>query len=70
MGLAAPDFSYIAKCMNIDQKQFLKMFNKRLQELDLKFLARDVEPFLFSSEQTARILTFKDYWDTQKMKWT
>lgn len=69
MGLAEPDFSYIAKCMNIDQEQFLKLFNERLQELDLNFLARDVEPFLFSSEQKERILTFHDYWKTQKVKW-
>ena len=69
MGLAEPDFSYIAKCMNIDQKQFLKLFNKRLQELDLNFLARDVEPFLFSSEQKERILTFHEYWKMQKVKW-
>jgi predicted nucleotidyltransferase component of viral defense system len=69
MGLAKPDFGYISKCMNVDQQQFLKLFNKRLQELDLNFLARDVEPFLFSSEQKERILTFKDYWNSQKNKW-
>ena len=70
MGLAEPDFSYIAKCMNIDQKQLLKLFDERLQELDFNFLARDVEPFLFSSEQKERILTFRDYWKTQKVKWS
>jgi predicted nucleotidyltransferase component of viral defense system len=70
MGLAEPDFSYIGKCMNINQEQFLKLFDARLNELDLSFLARDVEPFLFSSEQKVRILTFKDYWNTQKDKWS
>jgi hypothetical protein len=69
MGLAEPDFSYIGKCMDIDQKQFLKLFNERLQELDLKFLARDVEPFLFSSEHKERILTFHDYWKMQEVRW-
>ena len=69
MGLAEPDFSYIAKCMNIDKQQFLKLFNERLQKLDLNFLARDVEPFLFSSEQKERILTFHEYWKMQKVKW-
>jgi predicted nucleotidyltransferase component of viral defense system len=69
MGLAEPDFSYIAECMHIEKKQFLKRFNERLQELDLNFLARDVEPFLFSSEQKERILTFRDYWEPQKIKW-
>jgi len=43
--------------------------HERLQELDLNFLAGDVEPFLFSSGQKDRILTFRDYWETQKIKW-
>ena len=70
MGLAEPDFSYIAKCMNIDKQQFLKLFNERLQKLDLNFLASDVEPFLFLSEQKERILTFRDYWKTRQIKWS
>jgi len=69
MGLAEPDFSYIAKCMNIDKQPFIKQFDKRLQDLDLNFLAKDVEPFLFSSEQKVRILTFQEYWKTQQIKW-
>jgi hypothetical protein len=67
MGLAEPDFSYIAKCMGCDKKQFLKLFGERLKELDLNFLAKDVEPFLFSSEHKERILTFRDYWKTKKI---
>jgi len=69
MGLAEPDFNYIARSINIEQKQFLKLFDEKLQNIDLNFLARDVEPFLFSSEQAQRILTFYDYWKTQKVKW-
>jgi predicted nucleotidyltransferase component of viral defense system len=65
MGLAEPDFSYIAKCMGCDKKQFLKLFDAKLKELDLKFLAKDVEPFLFSSEHKERIVTFRDYWKTK-----
>jgi len=67
MGLAEPDFNYIAKCMGCDKKQFLKLFDERLKELDLNFLAKDVEPFLFSAEQKERILTFHDYWKTKNM---
>jgi predicted nucleotidyltransferase component of viral defense system len=66
MGVAEPDFSYIAKCMGCDKKNFLKLFDERLKELDLKFLAKDVEPFLFSAEQKERILTFRDYWKSRK----
>ncbi len=69
MGLTDPDFDYISKCMNISQKQFLQLFSERIQELDLNFLAQDVEPFLFLSEQKERILTFADYWNTEKNRW-
>ena len=43
--------------------EFLRRFNKRVEELDLNFLARDVEPFLFTPEQQERVLTFRDYWN-------
>jgi hypothetical protein len=33
-----------------------------VEELDLEYLARDVEPFLFSPEQKERVLTFREYW--------
>jgi hypothetical protein len=33
-----------------------------VDNLDLKFLAKDVEPFLFSHEQKERILSFREYW--------
>ena len=67
MGLAEPDFNYIAKCTGSDKQQFLKLFDERLNELDLNFLAKDVEPFLFSSENKERLLTFRDYWKTKNM---
>jgi hypothetical protein len=41
------------------------LFDAKLKELDLKFLAKDVEPFLFSSEHKERIVTFRDYWKTK-----
>jgi len=69
MGLAKPDFTYISKCMAIDKTAFLKLFSERLQELDLNFLAGDVEPFLFFSEQKERILTFREYWETVNGEW-
>ncbi len=65
LGLAQPDFGYINQCINIERDQFLNMFNERLHDLDLDYLAKDVEPFLFSSEQKERILTFRDYWNAQ-----
>lgn len=62
MGFASPDFDYIEKLLGMDRVEFLRRFEQRLDELDLNFLARDVEPFLFAPEQQARITTFRDYW--------
>ena len=66
MGFAIPDFGYIEKILDMDQAEFLRRFDKRLGELDLNLLARDVEAFLFSSEQRERIVTFRDYWLKKK----
>ena len=62
MGFAISDFVYIEKNLGIDQAEFIRRFDERLGELDLNFLARDVEPFLFSSDQQERVTTFRDYW--------
>lgn len=62
LGLTAPDFSYIDKYIAADKTKFLEIFKDRLDNLDLNFLAKDVEPFLFSNEQKERILSFREYW--------
>lgn len=69
IGIANPDFQYLAECANTRQQEFLRRFDKRLEELDLNFLAKDVEPFLFNAEQRERILAFKDYWAGQSARW-
>jgi len=62
MGFTISDFVYIEKILGVDQAEFSRSFEERLKELDLNFLARDVEPFLFASEQQERVTTFRDYW--------
>ena len=62
MAFAISDFVYIETILGIDQAEFLRRFDKRLGELDLNFLARDVEPFLFALEHQERVSTFRDYW--------
>ena len=62
LGITGPDFSYIDKYFAADRTQFLKIFKDRVDSLDLKYLAKDVEPFLFSNEQKERILSFREYW--------
>jgi len=65
-GFADPDFDYIGRIIGLDREEFLNRFDERLSELDLNFLARDVEPFLFSTEQQGRIVTFRDYWRSKR----
>ena len=62
LGAAQPDFDYIARYLGIGKKEIIERFTKRVEELDLEYLARDVEPFLFSPEQKERVLTFREYW--------
>ncbi len=66
MGLSKPDFSYIKKCLGLGKQEFIRLFTSRLDELDLDFLARDVEPFLFEPEQKERVLFFRQVWENSK----
>jgi ATP-dependent DNA ligase len=63
MGLTKPDFDYVQKALGVFSEEFLHRFTKRLDELDLNYLARDVEPFLFDSAQKDIVLYFKDMWN-------
>lgn len=65
-GLAKPDFDYVEKCLGVGSDDFLRMFSRRLDELDLPALAKDVEPFLFTSEQKQRVLYFRQMWEAGK----
>ena len=63
MGFSQPDYIYIEKLLGLKRTEFFRRFNERIAELDLNFLARDVEPFLFTPEQQERVITFRDYWN-------
>lgn len=62
MGVAEPDFDYMARYLSFGKEEIIDQFTRRVEELDLKSLAKDVEPFLFSPEQKERVLTFREYW--------
>lgn len=62
MGLTRPDFVYIEKTLKVEKQEFCRMFTERLNALDLGFLARDVEPFLFDPQQKERVLFFPETW--------
>lgn len=65
LGVVRPDFEYLEKVLTIGKNEIVEQFTNRIEELDLEFLARDVEPFLFSADQKERVLTFKEYWQQQ-----
>lgn len=65
LGIVRPDFDYLEKYLHIGKKKIIQQFTSRIEELDLEFLSRDVEPFLFSAEQKTRVSTFKEYWQQQ-----
>jgi predicted nucleotidyltransferase component of viral defense system len=67
MGMTTPDHDYIRKTLGADKPEFIRMFTRRLDELDLDFLARDVEPFLIDAHQKERVLYFREAWRESKI---
>ena len=65
MGFTKPDFTFVEKSLGIAEKEFIQIFTDRLTELNLEFLAKDVEPFLFTPEQKNRVLFFRETWDQE-----
>ena len=63
LGMTRPDYDYVEKTLNVGADKFQRMFTERLAQLDLDFLARDVEPFLFTPEQKERVLYFREMWE-------
>ena len=59
-GKAKPDFTYVKKTSGLDKKQFTEKLLKHCQTLNLKSLAKDVEPFLFDSSQKERVVLFNE----------
>lgn len=67
-GKTQPNYDYIEKTLNINRKIFAEKLLKRCKNLDYKFLAKDVEPFLIDSDQTERVIDFYDFIETEMMK--
>lgn len=62
LGMARPDYAFTRKTLGVDKLEFIQMFTRRLDDLDLAFLARDVEPFLIEPQQKDRVLYFREAW--------
>jgi hypothetical protein len=65
MGKTTPDYGYLQEKAGIGSKEeMILALQERVDRIDMKTLAQDVEPFLFDPSQKARILLFKQWLDT------
>ncbi|TVR02180.1 MAG: hypothetical protein EA399_00570 [Desulfovibrionales bacterium] len=62
MGMSTPDYEFVRKTLGVDNTEFIRMVTRRLDELDLAYLAQDVEPFLIDPRQMERVLYFREAW--------
>ena len=51
----------------MNRGEFLRKFTSRLNELDLDYLARDVEALLFDPGQKDRVLYFRQAWERVRL---
>ncbi len=59
---ADPDYNYLERFANIkNQQQLKKELLTKTSDLNLKKLARDVEPFLINPDEKERIVDFRNY---------
>lgn len=59
-GLTKENENYIYNYLNLTMDKFYEKLNSRINELDLKKLAKDVEPFLINPDEIQRVLFFKE----------
>lgn len=60
-----PDFPFLELKLKIKSKaELIKRLQEKASSVDLKALAKDVEPFLMEPNQKNRILQFKEWLDT------
>lgn len=65
MSRTEPDYGYLkAKCGVNDKRQMITALLERIDKLDMKALAKDVEPFLFESAQKERVALFAEWLNT------
>ncbi len=65
MGKTDPDYSYLREKAGIcDKEEMIRALRERVDRIDMKTLAQDVEPFLFEPSQKDRIRLFEQWLDT------
>lgn len=61
LGMCDPNFDYLFKRKGIKKAELLPMLLKKVDELDMPSLVRDVLPFLMKSSDQERVLSFREY---------
>lgn len=62
MGKTGPSFEYLNQKLDIEGEAELKSrLLARCEDLDFRSLARDIEPFIFSRDDTKKVLLFKEF---------
>lgn len=65
MGKTTPDYAYLREKAGIgDKEEMIRALRERVDCINMKTLAQDVEPFLFDPSQKDRISLFKQWLDT------
>ncbi len=60
-GLTKVNEAYIHNYLNITMEKFYEKLKLRINEIDLKELAKDVEPFLINPAEVDRVLFFREF---------
>lgn len=65
MSKTEPDFKFLKLKLDIDSKrELIDKLKEKTEALNLKILAKDIEPFLFDPSQQDRVLYFKEWLNT------
>ncbi len=60
-GITKPNYDFIEKTLKIDTKEFKIKLIKKISQLNMIQLSRDVLPFLINPDDQERIVSFKEY---------
>lgn len=65
MAMTGPDYVYLKKKLGIcNKEELITALKDRAGQMNMKSLAREVEPFLFDASQKERILLFENWLET------
>ena len=61
LGKTLPDYQYLEKTRKINKEKLKSLLIKRIDEINLKQLSVDVQPFLINPDDIERVLSFREF---------